>query len=445
MKSLINKYLNGIINIQRIMKSLPLGCILVALFSSWNLSVMAASVEYSELNQAVGVEIWQDDSLWDDSIGRVAKVLECRLESDASGKVTYRGQRIEFFGIQAESILLSGNKDQLTESIITFTNKGDFRIDPPKEKDFESVSEYKKAYRAFEKAYENPAKEIDKRIRIEGDALEDALEKLFGEAEKEVSGQSSALRERVKTWEWKGHRFQLAEQKGEYLSLKILPSASKAASLPKEYTRDEFYELIQKRIVRRENGDVIISQIPMVNQGSKGYCVPATWSRYLRYMGVEGIDEHQLAKAGGTGIGGGTYTDEMVAGVKKLASRNRLRVDSLSGRFSMRQITSHIDKGLPLMWSMCCVGAFKTPTKGADRMGDMSPEEWKNSLRDRRREAKKLEDVNYDYHMCMIIGYNERTKEVATSDSWGASHAEKWYPYEEVEAVFRDSWYVIKR
>ena len=37
-------------------------------------------------------------------------------------------------------------------------------------------------------------------------------------------------------------------------------------------------------IVARSN--VVVTDIPMVDQGPKGYCVPATWERYLRYLGI---------------------------------------------------------------------------------------------------------------------------------------------------------------
>jgi len=38
-------------------------------------------------------------------------------------------------------------------------------------------------------------------------------------------------------------------------------------------------------------------------------------------------------------------------------------------------------------------------------------------------------------HLCMIIGYNSRTKEIATSDSWGKEFAERWLTLEEAAAL----------
>ena len=46
-------------------------------------------------------------------------------------------------------------------------------------------------------------------------------------------------------------------------------------------------------------GDVFVDNVPMVDQGQKGYCAAASAERVLRYYGVE-IDEHQVAEAAGT-------------------------------------------------------------------------------------------------------------------------------------------------
>ena len=63
------------------------------------------------------------------------------------------------------------------------------------------------------------------------------------------------------------------------------------------------------------NGDVILKDIPMVNQGPKGYCVPATWERAMRYMGVP-ADMYVLAMAGQSGAGGGTSVVAIANGAK---------------------------------------------------------------------------------------------------------------------------------
>ena len=47
-------------------------------------------------------------------------------------------------------------------------------------------------------------------------------------------------------------------------------------------------------------------------------------------------------------------------------------------------------------------------------------------------------------HVCLIIGYNKLTGEVALSDSWGPSFAERWVTCEEAKDVSQDAFYVIQ-
>ncbi|MDB6080560.1 MAG: hypothetical protein JWO82_4307, partial [Akkermansiaceae bacterium] len=43
-------------------------------------------------------------------------------------------------------------------------------------------------------------------------------------------------------------------------------------------------------------------------------------------------------------------------------------------------------------------------------------------------EVTKTPGGDEAYHICMIVGYNEATNELAVSDSWGASYERRWVP-----------------
>ena len=62
---------------------------------------------------------------------------------------------------------------------------------------------------------------------------------------------------------------------------------------------DKMKERALTCVINKNNGDVLIENIPMVDQGPKGYCVPATWERYLRYFDMP-ADMYLLAIVGGT-------------------------------------------------------------------------------------------------------------------------------------------------
>ncbi len=216
------------------------------------------------------------------------------------------------------------------------------------------------------------------------------------------------------------------------------------------------------RLVKNPDGSEVLPNIPMVNQGEKGYCVTAATERILRYYGAD-VDQNELAQMANTSATGGTNMAEMLAALKKLASRfkvnilteysltygdfvheiddyNRLArsapkaagispVETRGGqalslelvysqmngetlrdartklnpaymtRFE-HDIQAHIERGLPLLWSVYL---------------GLLPEE-------------RLTPEARGGHMRLIIGYNPKTKEVLYSDTWGRGHELKKMP-----------------
>jgi len=48
-----------------------------------------------------------------------------------------------------------------------------------------------------------------------------------------------------------------------------------------------------------------------------------------------------------------------------------------------------------------------------------------------------------NYHICMIIGYNEETQELAVSDSWGPAYELRWVHIDIAKAVTSSGGFVI--
>jgi hypothetical protein len=196
-------------------------------------------------------------------------------------------------------------------------------------------------------------------------------------------------------------------------------------------------------------GDVWLGDVPMVDQGEKGYCVVASTERVMRYYGIE-VDANELAQVANSDADGGTSSTAMRAALKKLATRLKFRVrghESLEvkdllamikeynrtakrngtaevpdpgdmldvgivygamkgpvlkeartknkadmSRFQ-REVEAHVDAGIPLLW---CVQLGLLPESGLPQAGGG--------------------------HMRLIVGYNNKTKEILYSDSWGAGH-----------------------
>lgn len=162
-------------------------------------------------------------------------------------------------------------------------------------------------------------------------------------------------------------------------------------------------------------GDVFIENIPMVDQGAKGYCVVASAQRLFEYYGIA-CDMHQLAQIAGSDPDQGTSilaTNEELGRIDHLfktrftciAVRQGFQlVELLEGKYVgpvvpkekfFDSVYKNIDQGIPLLWSLE-VGQF--------------PEE------------PPLQEQTSGGHMRMIIGYNRTKQQILFSDSWGAGH-----------------------
>ena len=203
------------------------------------------------------------------------------------------------------------------------------------------------------------------------------------------------------------------------------------------------------------SGDVWLPDVPMVDQGQKGYCVVASTERVMRYYGNQ-VDANELAQIANTETDGGTSPQAMNTALKKIAARLKVRVRPLEesdvrsvldlikdynraakktkapeiadpgnyidvgriygamdfevlkeartksksdvSRFQ-RAVQTHIEAGIPLLWSVQ-LGLSKEPGIPQNAGG----------------------------HMRLIIGYNNTKQEILFSDSWGAGHELKRMP-----------------
>ena len=238
--------------------------------------------------------------------------------------------------------------------------------------------------------------------------------------------------------------------RAEFIRLEIRPADKKSGLLAAAIgvSRPRFSGAMH---IKRDpsTGDVWLHDVPMVDQGQKGYCVVATAERVMRYYG-NSVDANELAQVANSDAEGGTSMQAMHAALKKIAARLKVRVRSLEepdvketlalikdynrhakrlkateiadpgmfidmgaiyrsmeyevlketrtrnkadfGRFQ-RGVQTHIDQGVPLLWSVQ-LGLAKETGIPQSAGG----------------------------HMRLIIGYNTKTQEILYSDSWGAGH-----------------------
>jgi hypothetical protein len=98
------------------------------------------------------------------------------------------------------------------------------------------------------------------------------------------------------------------------------------------------------------------------------------------------------------------------------------------------------------MWGMFSTPEFNRAANGrvAPRRDMGDPASWSASLEPARQAAEDLVKDPASAHLCMIIGYNEQTGELAVSDSYGPGFEERWITAEEAAAVSQGLFYVIE-
>ena len=202
---------------------------------------------------------------------------------------------------------------------------------------------------------------------------------------------------------------------------------------------------LSANVKKEPNGDVFVGNVPMADQGEKGYCAVATCQRVFNYYGIP-CDQHDMAQAAGTEAGGGTNPEDMESALRRLQGRFKVHVRDLvhwdpkdyqrlisdynrgakkeglktyedyayvplsllnadvlravrlkgSGfdRFK-KSIKDYVDRGVPLLWGLQ-LGLYPENGQKAKQSGGG--------------------------HMRLIIGYNDAKNEVIFSDSWGVGH-----------------------
>jgi hypothetical protein len=403
------------------------------------------------VNTLLHLPLFADSNLWDDPAAQTAQRIGLPLESQTPDQASYRaytGPNVQVAGSRPYTLALYAENGAPSMLSILFCNKGDFEnialLD-----DKAKVARARgndKAAREAEKEREEVLKRFPGLQEKEAQALQALLEQTFGPPAKAKFGQSSDTREKVLRWDWNGHAFLLSVQDGEYVSLRLIPSAlADTEGAVEKMAGADLKKKLAERVERRKNGDTVVAGIPMVDQGPKGYCVPATWERYLRYMGIP-ADMYILAMAGGTQAGGGTSIRAMCEGAERLVRKNGRAIDTVRADLSPKNISRYIDDGLPVMWTMCVNEPLNAAisARSALRAQTSDWEQWKASLKPFRKNAAALEKPEDNAHLCMIIGYNQETGELATSDSWGPEFAERWMTVEEAERISLGDLRVIK-
>lgn len=391
-------------------------------------------VTATQINEAIGHELFAGTSLWSSKPEEVATRLQWPRESKTAIGESYRtypDAEYRFLGARPFSAALYGENEMVTAISIVFANKGD------------SFSAGGSGEDHFIKGQPVPEGMEGVRLIMANDAelITEKLTTLLGAAKRQRFGEGES-RVEVDRWDWAGHSFLLSHVPDEYVSLAIqtveaADNRGNTARVSDAVIRERARGFIE----RRENGDVVISNIPMVDQGPKGYCVPATAERCMRFLGIP-ADMYLLAMAGETKAGGGTSVEVLLSNIGSDIKRKGRSFEITDGELKMRDIKKSIDSGIPMMWALF---STKTFNETANERSKNRLESWDShkGIVAAAAASPSLTPDSETGHVVIITGYNEETNEIAFSDSWGERYLERWITLPEAEQVSQKRFYVI--
>jgi hypothetical protein len=239
---------------------------------------------------------------------------------------------------------------------------------------------------------------------------------------------------------------------------------------------------ITGNVKKNDEGDVWIANIPMVDQGQKGYCAVATAERVLRYYGND-IDEHQIAQMAGTTAENGTSWSEMVKSVEIIGKKCKLGLVKVAqSNMSLGDLEKQINiynqtatrmgkEKLDINKYISHKGNMIYYNPG-QAIQDMEPKVLKsiavkNGSGFKRFSTGIRQQIKAGIplfwgvtlgiysepeipqasggHMRLIIGYNDETGDILYSDSWGAGHELKRMPEEWAWTITHDVYYLKPR
>lgn len=251
----------------------------------------------------------------------------------------------------------------------------------------------------------------------------------------------------------------------EYIQFSILPPAS-AKSLKESLRTAAGKNQMQLNLIHdSQTGDAYLD-IPMVNQGNKGYCVGATVERILKYYGSS-IDQQIIAQLAESDSYKGTNVRKLYNVLKKNDSKLKIKVDKIFHddsaeqyediekftsqynniakkqkrlRVNFKEFTSRRKKSRTVNFP-ALISAFEYDIFSAAKCRNVKilqkfekmvsesltkgiPLVWITYVFKNTAPNTSIENISM--HMRIINGFNRQQKKIIFTDSWGKGHEKKY-------------------
>jgi hypothetical protein len=390
------------------------------------------------LNQTFGIPLFGDTSLWNEDEKVVDKRLDLKKESRTDEESSFqdfnKDGNAEILGVRYFLASTQGTLGKISGITILFANKSDA---PAFATDLER--EMKKTSPHLPKVSMQMLAAMQAAIRDDNNQINQTLDGILGPGStaslKTISG-----RERGTRWDWRGHTFFLVMVPNEYITLKIFPSTDFDNTDAERITFSKITQSLPSQVQHLPNGDVIIPDIPMIDEGSDGtMSAPTSMIRLLRYYGLEG----DLNALSATAVAANLKASNNFASLTNILPTINSQLNAVGARIVYVQggniplIKPYIDRGQPVLWSVYGDGKFKSLLKerATERDSVVDWTDWKNNGLSQARASAQTLPSRGKAHTCLIIGYNENTGEIAISNAWGSSYNVGWLTQQEAHYI----------
>ena len=235
---------------------------------------------------------------------------------------------------------------------------------------------------------------------------------------------------------------------------------------------------IRDNVTKSPNGDVFIDNVPMVDQGQKGYCSAAVSERVLRYYGHQ-IDEHEIAQQAGTQAQGGTSVAAMKQTATVVGEKNGLGFQSivsmsagvgdLEDEIARYNKAAKVEKKPEISLVQFTHGNMINVSEMRESMDakviyrmrqkDARLKKFSSGIRQQVNAGipvfwgvtlgifpeRGVNPQSVGGHMRLIIGYNDKKKEILYTDTWGEGHELKRMPEDWAFAITHDAFFLKPR
>ena len=267
----------------------------------------------------------------------------------------------------------------------------------------------------------------------------------------------------------------------DYLRLTLTPKGAvkaKVGALAKRAAGKAGKAKIKDNVTKSPNGDVYIDNVPMVDQGQKGYCAAAVSERVLRYYGNT-VDEHEIAQQAGTTAEGGTSVSAMKEVVKTVGQKHGLGFQSvvsmsagigdLEDEIARYNKAAKAEKAKEISLDQFTHGNMINVSEMREAMDakvvyrmrqkDARLKKFSAGVRQQVNAGipvfwgvtlglfpeKGVNPQSRGGHMRLIIGYNDKKKEILFTDTWGEGHELKRMPEDWAFAITHDAFFLKPR